>query len=111
MSLTADEKAKLIAMYEPIMYFHPDEMFAPVDPRQFMRASAMWCSQPTAPRVKENWGDGAHDEDTPFPRTPLIPKGRLSVDPEDSSFEEVDFIGKEVDGFRPFLVSNEEREL
>jgi hypothetical protein len=111
MALTADEKARLVEIYEPILYFHPDEIFPPSDPGYFMRASAMWCSQPTDPKVKENWGDGSHLADTPFPRTPLIPKGRLSLDPADDEFTEVDFIGKQVEGFRPFLTSNQEREL
>jgi hypothetical protein len=32
MALTAQDKAKIIQAYEPILYFHPDEKFVPVNP-------------------------------------------------------------------------------
>lgn len=113
MVLTNAEQTKLSKLYEPILYFHPEETHLPIHPEQFMIESAMWCNKP--PRNdRKSWGNCEHKTNDPFPRSPLIPLGSLSVDPDDLDSNTQVYIGKPApddDSFRPYLVSNGEREL
>lgn len=119
MPLSREEKIELIRAYEPILYFHPDEEFVPVKPEVYMEASALWCSQPPS-HDKEDWTCDPDDR-AAFPYEPLIPKNGISVNPA-HDFEGSDdpdgdgvnewYLGHQnPDGFLPYLVSNEEREL
>lgn len=108
MTLTLQEKARLAEVYEPILHFHPLEKHWPADPGFVIELSAMWCNKPSE-QDKRNWGNCAHDTDSPFPRQPLIPEGSLTVDPAET---DKIYIGTpDEDGFRQYLISNGEREL
>ncbi|MDI5891223.1 hypothetical protein [Halomonas rhizosphaerae] len=113
MTLTLEEKAVLIDAYEPIVYYHPQEKFPPINPATFMRASAMWCNKPPRHRL-ESWGNCAHDpEETAFPRAPLIPLGQLKLTPEEHGIDGGIWIGNQPtgDGFYRYLADNEEAGL
>ncbi|MGE2814716.1 hypothetical protein ACQI5H_06145 [Mycobacterium heidelbergense] len=73
--LTPDEQ--LIKRFEPVLFFHPDEKFFPVDAKSFVEHCALWTS--TAPfDDKSTWG-GAPG--TAFPRKPQVEAGHLSAVP------------------------------
>ncbi|MBZ0303466.1 MAG: hypothetical protein K8J31_27245, partial [Anaerolineae bacterium] len=61
MALTAQDKAKIIQAYEPILYFHPDEKFVPVNPRTYIESSMLWPIQPVGEKLheKDSWGEFA----------------------------------------------------
>ncbi|MBZ0296459.1 MAG: hypothetical protein K8L99_28110 [Anaerolineae bacterium] len=115
MPLTEEEKKQLIEAYEPILYFHPEEKFVPVRPEAYLQSAALWHSQPPS-HNKTDWGNGGPG----FPRTPIIPKGGISVNPADDLEGSGDpdgdgvnewYLGHEEDGTFPYLISNDEREL
>lgn len=82
MALTPQQRALLVQAYAPILFFHPDERFAPVRPDNFMLASSLWRGTQTG--KKEGWGLGGPG----FPRRPLIPRNGISLNPAE------DFEGK-----------------
>lgn len=108
--LTAEEKAKLAEIYEPILFHHRDEKYEPISPDRYMAGSTMWCNKPVSDR-RFDWGDcGGPQGD--FPHDPLIPQSRVGVNAADAAAEGDIFIGsEEADGFRTYQVSNEERQL
>jgi hypothetical protein len=109
--LTHDEQVRLALIYEPLLFLHRDEKFEPISPDRYMTNSAMWCNQPVE-GVRESWGDCGHSVDDDFPRDPLIAMGELSVNAIDLGQPGRTFIGEQgEDGFRPYQVSNEERQL
>jgi hypothetical protein len=84
MALTDEQKRRLIAAYEPILYFHPDEQFVPVDPVGYVENSALWCTRPAdseSRHDKENWGGCRAGGEGDYPHEPMIPKEGISVDP------------------------------
>jgi hypothetical protein len=129
MALTPEEKAKLIQAYEPIMYFHPDEKFVPVNPRTYIESSALWPIQPVGDKLheKSSWGEfGTHPAfpgipgREKFPRRPSILRGGLSLNPADDQEGNNDSNGdgtpdwylghsdpSDARGPRPYLTSNE----
>jgi hypothetical protein len=75
MTLTKDQRIAMIREYTPILFFHPDERFGPVRPDTFLLASSLWRGDQTG--RKESWGLGGPG----FPRSPLIPRGGISLNP------------------------------
>ena len=61
MPLTREQKSRLIAAYEPVLYLHPDERFVPVDPVTFVQSSALWCTAPAGPDDLAFLLDGVDD--------------------------------------------------
>ncbi|MBY6151667.1 hypothetical protein KUV47_00455 [Vannielia litorea] len=109
--LTMQEKQRLAEVYAPILFFHPEETFEPIAPEAFMRDSAMWVNRPNRDE-REAWGDGGHDLEDPFPRAPMIARGRIGLDAATLGDEDTLITSSpDDDGFRPFQVSDEEREL
>jgi hypothetical protein len=76
MSLTSQQKIALFRAYAPILYFHPDERFVPVNPAVYIQSSSLWNGQP-GDDDKNHWGQ--KDKDLQFPRLPLIPRGGISL--------------------------------
>lgn len=132
MALNADEKAKIIAAYEPILYLHPDEKFVPINPRTYIESSMLWPSQPGEDiHEKDNWGEFLTHPAFPasparpgYPRRPSILRGGLSLNPahdvEGNSDPTGDgipdwYLGhqdpNDTRGPRPYLVSNRNRAL
>jgi hypothetical protein len=108
MTLTLQEKARLAEIYEPILHYHPREKNWPNYPTLYITQSAMWCNKPPE-KDKRNWGNCAHETDSPFPRQPLIPQGSLTVNP--AGTDKIYIGTPDDDGFRQYLISNDEREL
>ena len=113
MKLSKEQKRTLAATYEPILIFHPEEKFTPVNPRIYMESCAMWCTEPgsgDAIHSKDNWGDCSGQSS--FPRTPLIEQSNLSTDPSDADPSDPVYIGERDDHGRPqYLASGDERLL
>lgn len=115
--LTLEEKRDMIKRYEPILYFHPDEQFSPIKPEEYIQHCALWHSQPVS-SDKRDWGNKPDTGD--FPRTPLIPRDCISINPHDDLEGAPDnnsvkkwYMGHVTPGGsrRPYLVSDEFREL
>ena len=50
------QQIELVRKYEPILYFHTDERFFPVDPKRYVEECALWRTRkPT--RTKDDWGE------------------------------------------------------
>jgi hypothetical protein len=88
------ENEALIKRFEPILFFHPDEKFFPVDAKRFVENAALWRSR--APLDdKRSWGGMPAD---PFPRSPQVAATKLSAKSgEPGEFKFVDALGKEND--------------
>jgi hypothetical protein len=77
------EAAALAKLFEPILLFHPDEKFFPVDPKLYLERSALWRSKPhisdvspsAAATEKANWGEPPAG----FPRKPQLAKGEIAA--------------------------------
>ena len=115
MAPTPEQAKELIKRYEPILYMHPDEAFVPVNPKVYVENSALWHSQPSSDN-KLDWGNRVSAGD--FPRSPLIPKTGISVNPSDDGSSDTDgdgvketYLGQRKDGRLPYLYSDREREL
>jgi hypothetical protein len=114
MALTPQQKRRIAATYAPILYFHPDERYGPIRPDSFIQSCALWQGPPTD--EKERWG---LNPPSVFPRTPIIPKGGLHLDPafdsegaSDANGDGVQdwYIGHVTNGSQPHLISNADRE-
>lgn len=78
-----DPTEALIRRFEPVLFFHPQESFFPVDAKRYVEHAALWAAKP-AFDDKRNWGGMLGD---PFPRLPLVPAGKLAaIDGEDGEF-------------------------
>jgi hypothetical protein len=73
----ADPIEHLIRRFEPVLFFHPQEMFFPVDAKRYVENAALWASRPPFDN-KNGWGGMPGD---PFPRQPLEPAGKLAALP------------------------------
>lgn len=73
MMLTLDDKVRLVARFEPLLYLPLDEPDFPVQPRAYAERSAQWSSAPPT-HARTDWGvpSGAN-------RAPLVAKGALTV--------------------------------
>jgi hypothetical protein len=65
--------ADLAQRFEPILLFHPDEQFFPVDPKWYLERCALW---PAAPNFTDRtkWGE---PPPAVFPRGPRVSKANL----------------------------------
>jgi hypothetical protein len=68
------EAVALAKRFEPILLFHPDERFFPIDPKFYLERCALWRSDPGSDR-KQDWGEPPR---TTFPRRPQLAKGTLA---------------------------------
>jgi hypothetical protein len=68
------EAIGLAKRFEPILLFHPDERFFPIDPKFYLERCALWRSDPPSDN-KQNWGEPPR---TTFPRHPHIEKGQIA---------------------------------
>lgn len=88
-TLTLDEQ--LIKRFEPVLFFHPDEKFFPVDPKRVVEHSALWAS--SAPFDDKNtWGGppGAS-----FPRRPDVATDELAALPgQGGTYKFDDILGR-----------------
>lgn len=75
--LTTDEA--LIKRFEPVLFFHPDEKFFPVDAKRFIEQAALWTSREPFDD-KATWGGAPGD---PFPRRPQVAAGKLAAAPNE----------------------------
>ena len=86
--LTIAEQRALIEMFAPVLLFHPDEKFYPVDPKRFLEDSALWRAagekegEGTAflrPDFtdKSLWGKPPRGSSAGFPRKPSVDSGSL----------------------------------
>ncbi|MEZ0342455.1 hypothetical protein ACAG25_21040 [Mycobacterium sp. pV006] len=68
-----DPREILARRFEPVLFFHPDEVFFPSDTKRFVEAAQLWSA--TAPFDSPGrWGG---PPGTPFPRQPEVPAGQL----------------------------------
>lgn len=72
MILTLDDKARLVARFEPLLYLPLDEPDFPVQPRAYAERCALWSSAPPT-HARTDWGmpSGAN-------RAPLVARGALT---------------------------------
>lgn len=69
------EQITLVRKYEPILYFHHDERFFPVDPKRYLEECALWRTRiPSA--TKDEWGEEAPGV---FPKKPMIPRAGVAA--------------------------------
>ena len=90
--LTLDEQ--LIKRFVPVLFFHRDEKFFPVDPKRFVEHAALWNS--SAPLDDKNTWGGAPG--APFPRTPDVATDKLAALPgqgDTYKFDEILAHGKD----------------
>lgn len=65
----------LALRFEPIMLFHPDEAFLPVDPKWYLERSSLWPA--VAPfTAKASWGEGPGGA---FPHAPTLARGSVAA--------------------------------
>lgn len=88
----------LAKRFEPILLFHPDEKFFPIDPKLYLDRCAIWRATPPTDK-KDNWGEPPAG----FPRQPLVPKGQLAALRNEASGKR--WIGERENGVSPFLVA------
>jgi len=82
----SDPIEALIRRFEPVLFFHPQESFFPVDAKRYIEHAALWASQSKFDD-KNNWGGVLGD---PFPRQPMVPTDNLAALDGESG----DFLGK-----------------
>ena len=78
MTISKQQQIALVRAYAPILIFHPEEAFTPINPQAYLRRAALWKGQPPTDR-KKDWGIVTEG----WPRRPTIPKGGISVDPHE----------------------------
>lgn len=102
------EAAVLAKAFEPILLFHPDEKFFPVDPKLYLERSALWRSKPhisvvsptAAATEKANWGEPPAG----FPRKPQLAKGEIAALASEATGGKT-WLGEQANsGGSPFLI-------
>ncbi|MBB2769121.1 UNVERIFIED_ORG: hypothetical protein GGE11_000016 [Mycolicibacterium obuense] len=63
----------LARRFEPVLFFHPDEVFFPSDAKRFVESAQLW----TATSPFDSPGRWGGPPGTPFPRQPEVPAGQL----------------------------------
>lgn len=71
----ADDPKALTKTFEPILLFHPEERFFPIDPKWYLERCALWRASP-AYDDKANWGEPPRAS---FPRVPQLAAGNLAA--------------------------------
>lgn len=64
----------LVRRFEPILYFHPDEVFYPADAKRYVERCALWKAEKPFDD-KASWG-GKNEH---FPRHPAIEHGKVAA--------------------------------
>jgi hypothetical protein len=67
--------AQLAKRFEPILFFHRQESFFPIDPKWYLEQCALWRAG-AAFDEKKNWGEPPR---TLFPRLPQIAKNQIAA--------------------------------
>jgi hypothetical protein len=89
--MSIDPEADLMAKrFEPILLFHPDEHFFPVDPKLYLERCALWRSKPRvrsffpggAAQEKQDWGE---PPPTVLPRAPKLAKTQIAALEDEAS--------------------------
>jgi hypothetical protein len=71
--MTIDPASVALAkQFEPILLFHPNENFFPVDPKFYLERCALWRNTPPSDN-KTDWGEPPPG----FPRKPQLTKGQI----------------------------------
>ena len=70
-----DPVEALVRRFEPVLTFHPDEQFFPVDAKRFVESAALWSAN-WITDDKATWSGVPGD---PFPRQPLVTGGSLAA--------------------------------
>lgn len=83
--------------FEPILLFHPDEKYFPIDPKFYLDRCAIWRAAPPTDK-KDNWGESPAG----FPRRPQVPKAQLSALKNEAAGKR--WIGEMEKGVSPFMV-------
>jgi hypothetical protein len=65
----------LAAKFAPILFFHPQESFLPIDPKAYLQKAALW-SAAVPFDAKSSWGGSAGAS---FPRVPLVKSGEIAL--------------------------------
>jgi len=66
---------KFAATFEPILLFHQDEQFFPMDPKWYIERCALWRAVPKFDD-KVNWGEPPR---LLYPRLPQIPQNKIAA--------------------------------
>jgi hypothetical protein len=78
-----DPNETLVRRFEPVLFFHPEEAFFPVDAKRYIEHAALWAAT-SSYDDKNNWGGNLGD---PFPRKPMVMAGKLgAVDGENDEY-------------------------
>lgn len=72
----ASEIRRWAKKFEPILLFHPDEQFFPIDPKWYLEQCSLWRALPPDFSDRSNWGEPPAGV---FPRAPLIAKFKLAA--------------------------------
>lgn len=97
MVLTIPEQIKLMQVYEPVLFLHRNENFAPISPRGYIERSSLWSylttNLPFADNdsQKKTWGKPIFSEG--LPRTADVPASETSVDPNDLNDDNQVYLG------------------
>lgn len=65
---------ELVRRFAPVLTFHPEEVFFPVDAKRYLEHAAMWNARAAFDETRD-WGGVPAD---PFPRKPSVPAGALT---------------------------------
>ena len=97
------EAVALAKRFEPILLFHPDETFFPIDPKFYLERCALWRSEPASDK-KQNWGEPPR---TTFPRRPQLDKGKIAALQNEATGGKIWLGETSAGGASPFLVISE----
>ncbi len=97
------EAIALAKRFEPILLFHPDERFFPIDPKFYLERCALWRSDPPSDN-KQNWGE--------LPRTilrrPQLDKGKIAALKDEAGGGKTWIGDTDAGGQSPYLVITEQ---
>lgn len=97
------EAIALAKRFEPILLFHPDERFFPIDPKFYLERCALWRSDPPSDN-KQNWGE--------LPRTilrrPQLDKGKIAALKDEAGGGKTWIGDTDGGGQSPYLVITEQ---
>jgi hypothetical protein len=115
MPFTLEQKRRLMRAYAPVLFLHESESFVPISPVAYLERAALWNDEGPGSHRRELWGQspttpGGGISPSPFPRSPLLLPGQLTVDPA-AAESSVHYLGEEVDGGFPFTRSDAEHGL
>ena len=115
MPFTPEQKRRIMRAYAPVLFLHQSESFVPISPTAYLERAALWNDEGPGTHRRELWGQppttgGGGIAPPPFPRTPLLAPGQLTVDPG-AAGGDVHHLGEAADGGFPFTRSDAEHGL